>query len=177
MRMRYTSSSIPSLKNKTVFFDANILIYIFWSPSPESKQTFEYASILSTLIKNEIQIAVSETVISEIINRALRLEFDKIKEDGDSFKNYRDSENGRNTQKGLYDSIHKYILNRFQIISESITKTEIESFLTVSKLDFNDKLIEQVCRKNNLVLLTHDSDFSSSDIDILSANPKLKNRI
>ena len=45
--------------------------------------------------------------------------------------------------------------------------------LVVDTLDFNDKIIYDICKTYNLVLLTHDADFSKSDIDILSANPKL----
>lgn len=48
--------------------------------------------------------------------------------------------------------------------------------LIATKLDFNDKLIELLCKKKNMLLLTHDFDFASSDVDILSTNRKFKSR-
>ena len=50
----------------------------------------------------------------------------------------------------------------------------LEELLVVDELDFNDKIIFSLCKEKNMVLLTNDSDFVQSDIDILSANPKLK---
>ena len=68
------------------------------------------------------------------------------------------------------------ILNIFQITNESFSKEDFDSMLTVTKLDFNDKLIELLCKKKNMLLLTHDFDFSLSDVDILSANRNFKSR-
>ncbi len=176
MRMRYSASSIPSLKNRTVFFDANSLIYIFWSTSPDSQEAIDYGSILNNLLKNQANLVVNETVISEIINRVLRLEFYKSNIPKDKFKDYRDSPEGKSVQEDIYEIIKNKILSNFQIINEHVSKDELNSFLTVTTLDFNDKLIELLCKKKSMILLTHDYDFSSSDVDILSANSKLLGR-
>ncbi|BDC95722.1 PIN domain-containing protein [Treponema saccharophilum] len=176
MKMRYTASSIPSLKNRTVFFDANSLIYIFWPTSPDSQAVTDYGSMLSTLIKNNVNLVVNETVISEIINRVMRLEFNKSNLPRDQFKKYRNSPDGQSVQEDIYKIIQNRILSRFQITNELFSKEELNSALTVSTLDFNDKLIELLCKKKGMILLTHDFDFSSSDVDILSANSKFLNR-
>ncbi|WP_288605551.1 PIN domain-containing protein [uncultured Treponema sp.] len=174
MRMRYTASNIPSLKNRTVFFDANSLIYIFWPTTPDSEKADDYGSILAALIKNNVNLAVNEIVLSEIINRILRIEFGKTGLNKDEFKNFRDSESGKSVQNDIYMIIKNRILSRFKVINEILSKEEIDSMLITSKLDFNDKLIEQLCKKKNMLLLTHDFDFSSSDVDILSANMKFR---
>lgn len=176
MRMRYSASSIPSLKNRTVFFDANSLIYIFWSTSPDAQEATDYGSIMATLIKNEAKLVVNEIVISEIINRVLRLEFYKSDMPKDKFKEYRDSPEGKSVQADINEIIKNRILNRFQISNDSFSKEELNSILTVTTLDFNDKLIELLCKKKNMILLTHDYDFSESDVDILSANNKFKSK-
>lgn len=176
MRMRYFASNIPSLKNRTVFFDANSLIYIFWPTSPDAKEPEDYGSIIASLVKNNATLVVNETVLSEIINRILRLEFNKTNLPKDQFKEFRDSEEGKAVQDDIYKIIRNRILTRFQVISESFSKEELDAILTITNLDFNDKLIELICKKHNMILLTHDFDFASSDIDILSANKKLKLR-
>ena len=45
--------------------------------------------------------------------------------------------------------------------------------LTIDRLDFNDKIILDVCKTQDMILLTNDSDFADADVDILSANPKI----
>lgn len=176
MRMRYSASSIPSLKDRTVFFDANSLIYIFWPTSPDSQAATDYGSMMATLIKNGATLVVNETVISEIINRVIRLEFNKSNMPKDKFKEYRDSPEGKSVQEDIYEIIKNRILTKFQIINELFSKEELTSLLCVTTLDFNDKLIELLCKKKNMILLTHDQDFSTSDVDILSSNKKLSTR-
>ena len=82
----------------------------------------------------------------------------------------------QSVQEDIYKIIQNRILSRFQITNELFSKEELNSALTVSTLDFNDKLIELLCKKKGMILLTHDFDFSSSDVDILSANSKFLNR-
>ena len=176
MRMRYTASSIPSLKDRTVFFDANPLIYIFWSTTPDSKEANYYGSILATLIKNNVNLAINEVVLSEIINRILRIEFNKTDLPKEKFKEFRNSSEGKSVQEDIYKIIKNRILTNFQIVGNSFTGEDFISMLTVTKLDFNDKLIELTCKKKNMLLLTHDLDFSLSDVDILSANRTFKSR-
>lgn len=176
MRMRYTASNIPSLKERSVFFDANSLIYIYWPTSPDTEEATDYGSIMASLIKNNATLVVNEIVLSEVINRVLRFEFFKSDFPEEHFKEFRDSEEGKSVQNDIYEIIRNRILTRFKITSESFSKEELNSLLIVTKLDYNDKLIELCCKKNNMILLTHDSDFSSSDVDILSANSKLKLR-
>ncbi|WP_215905117.1 PIN domain-containing protein [Treponema pectinovorum] len=176
MKMRYTSSSIPSLKDRTFFFDANSLIYIFWPTSPDSQIAIDYGAILATLIKNNSVLAINEIVISEIINRIFRIEFNKTRLPDDKFKEYRDSPEGKSVQEDIYNIIRNRILNKFQIINELLSKEDVVSMLEVSKLDFNDKIIELLCKKNSMILLTHDYDFSESEVDILSSNKKIVGR-
>ncbi len=176
MRMRYTASNIPNLKNRTVFFDANPLIYIFWPTTTDSKEADDYGSILATLMKNNVNLVINEIVLSEIINRVLRIEFNKAGLFQEEFKEFRDSAEGKSVQEDIYKIIKNRILNIFQITNESFSKEDFDSMLTVTKLDFNDKLIELLCKKKNMLLLTHDFDFSLSDVDILSANRKFKSR-
>ena len=176
MRMRYTPSNIPALKERTVFFDANAIIYIFWPITPDSQESIDYGSILATLLRNNLSLAINESVISEIHNRILKLEFKKTGLPKEKFKNYRDSDDGISVQSDLNAIIKDKILTNFQIINEPLSKDDLLSILNVTKLDFNDKLIELLCKKKNMILLTHDSDFSSSDVDILTANSALRKR-
>lgn len=78
----------------------------------------------------------------------------------EKFKEFRDSAEGKSVQEDIYNIIKNRILNIFQITNESFSKEDFDSMLTVTKLDF----------------ITHDFDFSLSDVDILSANRNFKSR-
>lgn len=120
-------------------------------------------------------------VISEIVNRAHRLEYNSYlyrnKNDPTkiSYKNYRNNEEGKLALSDIYLIIETNILPHFKISPKSFTKEEILSFLHLDSLDFGDKAILAICQQNSFVLLTNDADFKFSDIDILTSNPKILN--
>lgn len=178
MPNRYEINDIPSLKGRKIFIDANIIIYLFW-PTASTYWENAYASIFSGLLKQNISISLDFIVISEAVNRAIRIEYEKhlqennIKKETLKFKEYRDSEAGRQTLEDIYQVISEKVLNKFLVTGKIFTKTEIESYLSVDCLDFNDKAIISLCKENNFIFLTNDKDFVNADIDILTSNPSL----
>ena len=63
----YDYSKIESMINRTVFFGANILLYIFWPTGSFSREK-EYSSIFKKLLAQKNAMAVDFIVISEEIN-------------------------------------------------------------------------------------------------------------
>jgi predicted nucleic acid-binding protein len=180
MKKRFKISDIPSLINKPALFDANVIIYIFW---PTGSKDFEskYSSIFAELLKQNTKIYINFIVISEVVNRAIRIEYEKylltnnFDKNRYKYKDFRDSLDGQEVVKDVYQVIQKKVVSTFEVIGKIFTKDEIISFLNVDKLDFCDKAIEMLCKENNLVLVTNDSDFINSDLEILTANSKLLN--
>lgn len=175
MAHRYESKDISSLTSRKIFFDANILMYIHW---PTAQQTWQkkYSSMYKTLLQTKNPLVVNTTVLSEIINRTIRIEHDnycKEKMIDISFKKYRDSTDGKDAQKLIYQIIIEKILKYFEVIDKTFSAQDLSNLLIVDSLDFSDKIIFSVCKENSLILLTNDGDFSDSDIDILSANKKI----
>lgn len=182
MPNRYRQSDIPSITNKNVFFDANILIYLFWPTTNNTNSLAnQYSSVLATLLRNGFKLFINPTVVSEAINRILRIEFENYKiqngNDTIAFKAYRDSDEGRQAQSDAYAVLNNRILNLFSVKDKCLSKNDIKSFLSVDCLDFNDKIILDVCKSNNLILLTHDKDYAGTDIDVISANRAYFTRI
>ena len=129
-------------------------------------------------------MAINTFVLSEVINRVLRIELknedeknkDKKNKKKIDFKSFRNSSKGKSVQKDIFDIIKNKILKYFQVIDKQLTITDIKNMLTIDRLDFNDKIILDVCKAHNMILLTHDADFKDTDIDILSANQKFQAR-
>ena len=182
MATKYSLTSIPAIGDRKVFFDANVLIYIFWPSGAYHWESF-YSSAFGSLLRQRNELMVDFIVISEIINLAHRLEYEKylsangILRNTLSYKQYRNSSDGQSALSDIYLIIETNILSNFTVIGKAFTEADIQSFLTVEPLDFSDKGILMTCRENSCVLLTNDTDFKAADIDILSSNPAILNYV
>jgi predicted nucleic acid-binding protein len=177
MPERIKIHEINKLAGRTVFFDANVYLYIFW-PTGNTRNEALYSRLYKECIQQKIPIAIDFTVLSEIINRTSRIEYNNYLNANNltavrlPFKNYRDSPDGRQTQSDIYE-IGKKSLVSFTVYGKEYSKADLLSFMTVDDLDFNDKGIVSLCADRKFVLATNDKDFSQQDIPIISANPNI----
>jgi len=182
MSAKYSLNSIPIISDRKVFFDANVLIYIFW-PSGAYHWERIYSSAFGRLLRQRNELVVDFIVISEIVNRAHRLEYDKhlsangITRNTLNYKQYRNNTDGQSALSDIYLIVETNILSIFTVVGKAFTKADIQSFLTLEPLDFADKGILLTCQENAYVLLTNDADYKAADIDILSSNPAILNYV
>lgn len=178
MATKYSTQNIVSLQNRKVFFDANVLIYIFW-PSGAYHWESYYSTAFNRLLRQNNGLYVDFIVISEIINRTHRLEYDKhlrsnaISKSALPYKQYRNSADGQTALSDIHLMVETNILDTFTIIGKSFSKAEIQSFLNLAPLDFADKGILLTCQENECVLLTNDIDYKTADVDLLTSNPAI----
>ncbi|HQO09325.1 MAG TPA: hypothetical protein PLK90_07705 [Clostridiales bacterium] len=176
MSVKYSHDRIPELKGRQIFFDANIIIYLFW---PTGKEVYEtiYATVFKKLMDNGNNIMIDLTVMSEVFNRSFTTEYEKYKEKHKNYKlekkAYRDSQAGQDTIEEIYSLFKNTILTRFEFVGKLFTKDDLAKLMIIDQMDFSDKVILEICKENNFILLTNDIDFRSADIDILTANNKL----
>ena len=165
---------LEETKNKNIFFDANIIFYIF-APTGKTQEA-EYSELFDTLLSNGYNIHTSFLVISEFINSAHRYQhksFCKIIDKAIIYKHYRDSNSGKRELKLIHDNVSKFLKFGVHVVGKQYSKDDITGFISsIDKHDFNDKAILSLCKENNFILVTHDYDFSSADIDILSFNKR-----
>lgn len=177
MPERIQIHEINKLIERTVFFDANVYLYIFW-PVGNKQKTILYSRLFSNCLQKKIPLAIDFIVLSEVINRAFRIEYEKflkknnVSADNMPFKQYRNSLDGQQTQNDIY-AIVKKSLENFTVCGKEFSKNDLLSFMSVDALDFNDKGISNLCSTNGFVLATDDQDFSSQDIAIISANQRI----
>lgn len=178
MANKFTLKEINKLQDRPIFFDANILIYLFW---PTGRHYFEtsYAHTFFQLLKQGNPLFIDFSIISEIVNSAIRSEYEKhllkngLTKNGLKYKDYRDSQDGQDSLRDIYVVVEEQILNRFDVVGKIYTKDMLKTLLVVDHLDFVDKSIVQICHENKFVLLTNDKDFKKADIDLLSGNKHL----
>ncbi len=180
MPAKYNLPQIKSLAGRKIFFDANVLIYLFWPTGSHQWETF-YASAYGNLITQGNELVVDYLSISETINVAIRSEYKKhllqnaLTEQALPFKTFRNSPDGQSALNDIFLIVKHSIIDMFTVVEKSFSKAEIESFLIYDSLDFNDKGILAICKENNFVLLTNDRDFNTTEVDILTANSILLN--
>ena len=169
MAAKYRLQEVSQVQNRGVFVDANVLIYLFW---PTGSYTWEqdYARVFGNLLRQKNSLFVNFSVISEIINRTVRIEHKK-KQPAIEFKEFRNSPEGQNTLSDIYLIVKTTILPQFNIIGKVFNRQDVEQFLVADDLDFVDKSTLAICKENAFVLLTNDRDFKNVDIDILTGNP------
>ncbi|MFN6378238.1 MAG: hypothetical protein ACK4WD_03120 [Flavobacteriales bacterium] len=172
----YKLNQINQLAGRNIFFDANVLIYIFWPTGTNGWQS-SYSTAYNHLLRQGNQLSLEFRVVSEIINRIHRIEYENhLKRNGIQskalrYKTYRDSAEGVSVLNDIYVILENDVLPHFEVIGKSFNKDEIMNFLVADYLDFADKAIAQICSENNLVLLTNDIDYSSTSLEVLTSNP------
>ena len=77
MATKYRLQDVAQLNGRDIFLDANVLIYLFW---PTGQHSFEqnYARVFSNLLRQGNNLFIDFLMISEVINRILRIEHKKI---------------------------------------------------------------------------------------------------
>ncbi|MFA4906662.1 MAG: PIN domain-containing protein [archaeon] len=177
MNRRISLTDISTLSGRRVFFDTNVLIYIFW-PTGMRPRIAEYSSAFRRLLNMKIDLCLDITVLSELINRILRLEHEKylkensLQKDQFGFKQFRNTPECFSSTEVLYLLVQNRILRRFVVVGKSFSNADIPA-LFIKGMDFNDQIIISTCLENNCILLTNDADYLNAPIDILSSNPKL----
>ncbi len=171
MATKFNLQQISSLTGRKILFDANILIYLFW-PTGRYHWESKYAGAYNRLRQQGNELLVDFLMISEVINRVMRIEYSKLTTNI-NYKDFRNSDIGKETLNDIYLIVGDNVLRNFDVIGKAFDKQEILRFLTVDELDFVDKATVALCEENSLVLLTNDSDFKLSGIDILTSNPAL----
>ena len=164
------------------FFDANIWLYFYCPIGNYSKNTIrKYDGFLKKAINNKTAIYISSLIISEIVNRWLRLDFRRVKRRDVSMRdfkqNYRGSGYYHSTVKDI-EAVFNQLLKISTPLDDRATEISLPDVLSgLDKIDFNDCYYHHLAKLDNLLIVTNDADFAELDtgISILTANQKLLN--
>lgn len=164
------SSTYKISAEDQVFVDTNILIFLF-SPSFVNSNKFQvkkYSMIFQTMVEKKCNLYINEVVISEFINKCMRLDFaHNFNTDGskDYKRDYRPSPEYKATLKIVLKELKKVLF-----LTKSVND-DFESFDIIDKLtsnmesDFNDLIIADTVQKKDFKLLSDDGDFKQLGIN------------
>lgn len=157
-----------------LFFDANIWLAIY-GPSPAYWAQAPCSSLFYKLIKNNIDIYINSLLISEVVNTWARLEFHQQRKElgfePNQFKMYRETPQFLDVAEDISINIEKIL--RWSKRDSSLDSIDLEYIILKygsGVYDFNDLVFGEICKINNLILVTNDRDFCITDVNILTAN-------
>ena len=171
----YSTHDLSKVRERKIFFDANVLISIFWPNLNLNHWSKYYTSAFRYLLEQRNPIFIDFIIVSEVVNSVLRSEHRKyIFKYGElGYKKFRNRKEGIEISNDVFAILKDNIFTQFEIVGKGFSKADIDNLLVVDTMDFNDKAIAAICKENNLVLLTNDYDFKGTDIDILTSNPAI----
>ena len=151
----------------TFFFDNNVWMFLFASiaSAKDSKQK-AYSTLLSDIQTAKASIFVSSLVISEYMNRCLRLSHKQWEKrtnqiGTDYKKDYKITSDFKEAVKTIKAEID-IILNLCDKTPDNFNAIELnEIFNKIKACDFNDAYYVEMCKLGKYKLVTDDSDILS----------------
>lgn len=173
----HDAATYAYLADEQILVDANIWLYLLPpTAQPAPWWAAAYSGAFSRLLQAKARPVVDALILSEYLNRYVRLEYDALwRTQHPKFKDFRKSADGIKVLHAAVAEI-KQILNTSAPQDTPLANIDIPAVLgevQSGTVDFNDALLIQTCRRNGWKLLTHDNDMTIGGIQVLTTNKKL----
>jgi predicted nucleic acid-binding protein len=159
-----------------LLFDTNVWIAIYGPGDPKDWRTRVYTKAFSRILKADCQIFVNVTVISEYINRILRINQELLGING-SLKDFRKSPEYKAVATDVAADVRRIAgigtVTFADTGFDAMDPCQLMDGFEVGDRDFNDQIIAKLCKNQEWTVVTNDADFSVYDVDVLTANAKL----
>lgn len=169
-RYRFTSKD-------RLFLDANIWLYLHGPQQPQPPGYVEtYTNAFKRILSAQSSVFIDVIIVSEFINRYARLQQNLVTPSIENFKDFRKSPFFKLHALGIADGVRRILKNCSRIESgfAELRMNELLNDFAEGDSDFNDQVIVELCKREELTLVTHDGDFKGSGIHILTANKSLQ---
>lgn len=173
----YDAAAYSYQMGEAILIDANIWLYLLPPASqPTPSWAAAYSGTFSCLLQAKAQPVVDALILSEYLNRYVRLEYDAVwRTVYPKFKGFRQSADGSSVLQSAVAEV-KQILKNSASRDTPIERIDLPAVLDAVQsgtVDFNDGLLIENCRLNGWKLLTHDGDMTVGGIEVLTRNKKL----
>lgn len=154
-----------------IVIDANVLIYVYCPLSGKDSEIYisHYSNLLQKLSDAKSSVFVNSLIVSEFINRWLRLDHKKSGL-SDFKKDYRSSDRYKITMKTIMQQLKKFYKQcNVKNLDDGFSSIDIQnSYTHFPSSDFNDIVIAENVKNNRCKLLTRDHDFSQYGIELIN---------
>lgn len=160
-------------------FDTNVWLYIY-GPMADAEQNKQrqYTQLLREIADNKAGLFITSMVLSEYINRVLRMNFGQWKrsignEKADYKKDYRNTEDYKDTLADVKAQVRDIMSNCTERMPDNFNYLNVvaivESMGTTA--DFNDIYLVRRCEASNICFVSDDKDIQNipSNIKLITA--------
>jgi predicted nucleic acid-binding protein len=175
----YSLETYDFTASDALLFDANIWLYIYGLSNTRNAERLKlkYQRQFRQIRSLKVPIFLDVLVLSEFINAYSRQFYNDLPEATKpaNFKTFRNSEDFQPIAQeiGKYSRRILAKTQRTNIAFESVEMGAIIDSYVAANADFNDLMLAELCKANDLKLVTHDADFQGDDLTILTVNSKL----
>jgi predicted nucleic acid-binding protein len=170
---------IKDLQNTDkILLDANVCLFVFGPPDfsyQDTDRSSKYINSQGNWGKDNVFIC--RPVLSEFVNQCIDYYWKIWKRDEkptrpNGKKDFRKSDYYRVNK--IADKITQYVkdmLYGIECCDSKLDKSKAHAYLgefSKCEMDFNDIMIEEICKENNLALVTDDGDFKKCSIPIFT---------
>lgn len=162
-----------------IVLDANVWMMIYGPYTSSNPRNIDYSNAFKAMLQCSCKIWIDILIISEFINACARFHWKLYGSSSSNkslnFKQYRNSTHFPTVAQDISADIRK-ILNlcsKTESVLNSCILDDVITEYSVGNSDFNDLMLTELCKFNNYLFVTDDSDFQGSAIQVISANPKL----
>lgn len=164
-------SSLNTFKDSDkILVDANVLIYVYCPLNSPRYDNFigHYTDTLQKIHSAKASVYVNSLIISEFINRWLRMDFSKSGLN-DFKRDYRTSNRYKGTIKSILRELKKfYTYHNVINLNDEFTQSNFHKmYEDYPESDFNDILIVENAIFNNCKILTQDNDFVKYPVTVI----------
>lgn len=175
----YSIETYNFTPSDALLFDTNIWLYIYGPSKTRSPKLLKlkYNRQFGRIRSAQVPIFLDVLVLSEFINAYSRQFYNSLPEATKpaDFKTFRKSADFQPIAReiGKYSRRILAKTQRTNIAFESVNMESIIDSYVAANADFNDLMLAELCKANDLKLVTHDADFKGDDLTIITANPRL----
>lgn len=163
MVIQIDASDHTFFNSDQIFVDTNIWIYLFY---PINNNDYGYSSVLQNMLDKKVQFYTTEQVLSEYVNRIVKSEFIRFRENQVGRVDYKRDFRPTSEYKDAYDMAMDSIREDILPITKIVSLSPEDIYICCEKykmLDFNDNLYLNLAIKNNFSIISHDRDFENID--------------
>lgn len=154
-----------------ILIDTNILIYVYCPLNSKNCESFasHYSDTLQKIADAKASVFVNSLVISEFINRWLRLDYEKSGLGGTFKKDYRLSDRYKTTMKTILKELSKFYKHcSVRQLDDSFSIVDFQNkYKSFPESDFNDIIIAENAKINDCKILTQDGDFAQYGVKVI----------
>lgn len=169
-------------KNENFLIDTNIWLYLFCPiGNYKEEQIKPYVNFFDKAIRNGSVFFISSIILSEFINRYLRIEFgilnlQKNNAFPDFKKDFRPSPEYKTVAAIIRSTLKQNILKITKSIDDCFSTLSIAQIVdSIEDIDFNDEYISHLSVHSKLKIVTNDADLklTKSSPHLITANKRL----